>query len=169
MAPTGGRTMRLRHLFLPTVLALAFAAPAQAGNGTFTGAVTATACGPMHEVAVQQGDTTIDAAAAEAVSANDITLDLYDPSGKLLTHGDTATSPESVHYASDNLAAGTYHVQVCPFTGGVVSQPYDYAGSWATSDGPVIGVPGSVGAQPGPSPAVTRVAGKLLFSAATVV
>jgi hypothetical protein len=47
----------------------------------------------MHDVQVVAGDTTIDAVAAEYVSANDITLDLYAPSGQLLKHGDTATSP----------------------------------------------------------------------------
>ena len=76
------------------------------GTGTFSGAITPTACGPMHELTVAQGDTTIDAVAAEDVSANDITLDLYAPSGALLVHGDTLTSPESVHYARADLAPG---------------------------------------------------------------
>src|ERR1051325_9483673 len=76
-----------------------FAGVARAGVGTFSGAITPTDCGPMHDVTVAQGDTTIDAVAAEYVSANDITLDLYSPSGALLVHGDTLTSPESVHYA----------------------------------------------------------------------
>jgi len=165
--------MQLRHRLATSLLSLvalgALAAPAQAGNGTFTGAITPTACGPMHDVTVQQGDTTIDAVAAEVVSANDVTLDLYDPAGKLLVHGDTATSPETVHYASDSLAAGTYKVQVCPFTGGVLAPPYDYAGSWAVTDAPVVGVPGSTAALPGPTPTVTRTTGKLIFSPATVV
>ena len=85
------------------------------------------------------GDTSIDAVAAEYVSANDITLDLYDPSGKLIYHGDTATSPEAAHYESATLTPGTWHVQVCPFPGGVVSSPYDYSGSCA--DSPPIPVP----------------------------
>src|SRR3954447_19882812 len=91
---------------------------AHAGAGTFTGAITPTACGPMHDVTVAPGDTTIDGVAAEYVSANDITLDLYDPSGTLVVPGDTATSPESVHYAKPSLTPGTWHLQVCPFSGG---------------------------------------------------
>ena len=139
------------------------------GTGTFSGAITPTACGPMHDLSVAQGDTTIDAVAAEDVSANDITLDLYGPSGALLVHGDTLTSPESVHYARADLAPGTYHVQVCPFQGGVVSSPYDYAGAWSVSNGPPVGVPPSdAGGEFGP-PTIRRVAGKLGFSNATVV
>jgi hypothetical protein len=140
-----------------------------AGQGTFSGAITPTACGPMHPVQVVAGDTTIDAVAAEYVSANDITLDLYGPTGQLLQHGDTATSPESIHYASDNLQAGTYNLQVCPFQGGVVTAPYDYTGSYSVSTGPVVGVPGSTpGNEVGP-PTISRTTGKLNFSAATVV
>jgi hypothetical protein len=142
---------------------------AAAGTDTFSGTITPTDCGPMHAVPVVAGDTTIDAVAAEYVSANDITLDLYDPSGHLLVHGDTATSPESVHYADANLPAGTYHLQVCPFQGGVVSAPYDYTGSYAVTNGPAAGVPGSgTGTEVGP-PTITRTTGKLQFSPGTIV
>ncbi len=109
-----------------------------AGQGSFSGTITPTSCGPMHDVQVVQGDTAIDAVAAEYVSANDITLDLYSPTGQLLKHGDTLTSPESVHYSVENMQPGTYHLQVCPFQGGLVSQPYDYTGSYAVSNGPVV-------------------------------
>jgi hypothetical protein len=144
-------------------------AASAAGTGTFSGAITPTDCGPKHDVAVVAGDTTIDAVAAEYVSANDITLDLYDPSGHLLVHGDSATSPESVHYADPNLAPGTYELQVCPFQGGVVTSPYDYTGSYSVSNGPAVGVPGSsTGTEVGP-PTITRTTGKLQFSPATVV
>jgi hypothetical protein len=163
--------MRLRLLALCVLtgglLFLAGSASAT-GTGTFSGAITPTACGPLHDLPVVQGDTTIDAVAAEVVSSNDIVLDLYDPNGKLLVHGDTLTSPESVHYASDNLAAGTYHLQVCPF-GGLYVQPYDYAGSWSVTNGPAVGIPSSgTGGEVGP-PTITRVTGKLPFSPATVV
>jgi hypothetical protein len=153
-------------IFMITV----FAGSASAtGNGTFSGAITPTSCGPMHDVSVVQGDTTIDAVAAEYVSGNDITLDLYGPTGRLLVHGDTLTSPESVHYASDSLAPGTYHLQVCPFQGGVVSAPYDYAGSYSVTNGPAVGIPGSdAGGEVGP-PTITRTTGKLRFGPATVV
>jgi len=152
--------------FLITVFAGSASATA---SGTFSGTITATSCGPMHDVPVVQGDTTIDAVAAEYLSANDITLDLYSPTGRLLVHGDTLTSPESVHYASDTLPAGTYRLQVCPFQGGVVAQPYDYTGAYSVTNGPAVGIPGSdVGGEVGP-PTITRTTGKLGFSPATVV
>src|SRR5439155_21984645 len=96
----GGYQVKLRPgLVVGGILAVAlltlFAGGAGAtGTGTFSGAITPTTCGPMHDVPVVQGDTTIDAVAAEDVSANDIMLDLYGPSGALLVHGDTLTSPE---------------------------------------------------------------------------
>src|SRR5919201_1876921 len=164
-------SMRLRLLALCIlaggVLLLAGSAGATATD-TFSGTITPTTCGPMHAVPVVQGDTTIDAVAAAYVSSNDIMLDLYDPNGKLLVHGDTLTSPESLHYASDHLAAGTYHLQVCPF-GGTYIQPYDYTGSYAVTNGPPVGIPGSdTGGEVGP-PTIKRITGKLLFSPATVV
>jgi hypothetical protein len=154
---------------LAAALLTLFAGAAGAtGTGTFSGAITPTTCGPMHDVPVVQGDTTIDAVAAEYVSANDITFDLYSPSGTVLVHGDTLTSPESVHYASANLAPGTYHLQVCPF-GGTYVQPYDYSGSWVVTNGPPVGIPASeAGDEFGP-PTIRRVAGKMRFSNATVV
>ena len=71
------------RIVLPAIVAVAVVflavggAANAAGEGTFSGAITPTACGPMHDVQVVAGDTTIDAVAAEYVSANDITLDLY--------------------------------------------------------------------------------------------
>jgi type 1 fimbria pilin len=46
------------------VLALGGAATA-AGSGTFSGTLTPTSCGPLQDVQVVAGDTTIDAVAAE--------------------------------------------------------------------------------------------------------
>ena len=140
-----------------------------AGNGSFSGAITPTACGPMHAVEVVAGDTTIDAVAAAYVSANDITLDLYAPSGQLLKHADNATSPEPLHYSGVDITPGTYHLQVCPFQGGVVAAPYDYTGSYAVSNAPVVGNPASTPANPIGPPTITRTTGKLQFGPATVV
>ena len=164
------RTVLTAVLAIAVVFLVVGGAASAAGDGTFSGAITPTACGPMHDVPVVAGDTTIDAVAAEYVSANDITLDLYSPSGQVLQHGDTATSPENIHYANSNLAPGTYHLQVCPFAGGVVSAPYDYTGSYTVTNAPVVGVTApnsSPGGEVGP-PTVTRVTGKLQFSPATV-
>ena len=153
-----------------TFMISVFAGSASAtGSGAFSGTITPTSCGPMHDVAVAQGDTTIDAVAAEYVSANDIKLELYSPTGRLLVDGDTLTSPESVHYASADLPAGTYHLQVCPFQGGIVAQPYDYSGAYSVTNGPAADIPGSdVGGEVGP-PTIIRTTGKLRFSPATVV
>jgi hypothetical protein len=152
--------------FMITVFAGSASAVA---SGTFSGAITPTSCGPMQDVSVVQGDTTIDAVAAEYVSANDIKLELYSPTGRLLVDGDTLTSPESVHYAPENLPTGNYHLQVCPFPGGVVTTPYDYTGAYSVTNGPPVDIPGSdLGNEVGP-PTITRTTGKLRFSPATVV
>jgi extracellular elastinolytic metalloproteinase len=165
--------MRLKFLApLVGVLAafLVVAGSASADAGTFSGTITPTACGPLQPVQVAAGETTIDAVAAATVPANDITLDLYDPGGALKAHGDTATSPEEVLYQSADLQPGTWNVQVCPFPGGVVSAPYSYTGTYTTSSAPVApGTPGSTGGGSGGTPTPTYVAGKLVFSPATVV
>jgi len=136
----------------------------------YSGSFTSTTCGPMHDVPVTAGDTTIDATAAATVSANDITLDLYDPTGLLLRRGDTATSPESVHYSAV-LTPGTYHVQVCPFPGALVVDPTTYTGTYSVTNGPVTDVqtPGSIAGGAGATPTPKRVAGRLTFAPATVV
>ena len=152
--------------FMITVFAGSASAVA---SGTFSGTISPTSCGPMQDVSVVQGDTTIDGVAAEYVSANDIKLELYSPTGRLLVDGDTLTSPESVHYAPESLPTGTYHLQVCPFPGGVVTTPYDYTGAYSVTNGPPVDIPGSdLGSEVGP-PTITRTTGKLRFSPATVV
>ena len=164
--------MRLRFLALAGLLAafLVVIGTAAADSGTFSGSITPTACGPLHPIQVAAGDTTIVAAAGETVSANDITLELYDPSGALKVHGDSATSPETVNYQSPDLQPGTWNVQVCPFTGGVVAAPYTYTGTYSTSNAPVAEtVPGSGTGGAGGTPTPTHVAGKLVFSPATVI
>ena len=164
--------MKLSKLFaLLAVLVGAVAIPsaATADTGTFSGTITPTACGPLHPIQVAAGDTTIDVVASTDVAANDIMLDLYDPSGLLKAHGDTLTSPEELHYSSNDLAPGTWNAQVCPFQGGIVVEPATYNGGWTTSNAPVVGVPGSDVSGSGGTPVVNRVAGKLTFSPATVV
>jgi len=165
--------MRLRLVALCGVVVAFLVAGGTAGadSGTFSGSITPTACGPLHPITVVAGETTIDAVANMDVAANDITLDLYDPSGTLKAHGDTATSPEEVVYQSDNLATGVWHVQVCPFSGGVIASPYSYNGTFSTSSAPVQQVtpPGSTGGGSGGTPIPRYVAGRLVFSPATVI
>ena len=164
--------MRLRLLALAGVAAAFLVASGTAGadSGTFSGSITPTACGPLQPITVVPGETTITAAAAATVAANDITLDLYDPGGALKSHGDTLTSPEEIVYQSADLTPGVWNVQVCPFAGGVIAAPYTYTGTYATSDVPVVdGVPGSGGGGGGGTPTPRYVVGKLIFSPATVV
>ena len=165
--------MRLRLVALCGVVVAFLVAGGTAGadSGTFSGSITPTACGPLHPITVVAGETTIDAVANMDVAANDITLELYDPSGALKAHGDTATSPEEVVYQSDNLATGVWHVQVCPFSGGVIASPYSYNGTFSTSSVPVQQVtpPGSTGGGSGGTPIPRYVAGRLVFSPATVI
>ena len=126
----------------------------------------------MHDVTVAPGDTTIDAVAAEYVSANDITLDLYDPSGTLLVHGDTRDEPGVRRTTrTPTLTPGTWHLQVCPFPGGVVTTPVRLH-RLLVDDERIRCRPSSRAPTPaatGGSSTVKRVAGKLLFSPATVV
>ena len=153
-----------------TAAFLVSAGTAYADSGTFSGSVTPTSCGPLQPIAVAAGETTIDVVAAETLAANDITLELYDPAGVLRAHGDTLTSPEEIVYQSPDLQAGTWNAQVCPFPGGLVTPPYDYTGTYATSSVPVTEVvPGSGGGGGGGTPSPRYVAGRLVFSPATVV
>ncbi|HEX3687700.1 MAG TPA: hypothetical protein VHU60_08945 [Gaiellaceae bacterium] len=164
----------MRLLALAGLLAafLVAVGSAAADSGTFSGSITPTDCGPLQPITVAPGDTTIVAAANATIAANDITLELYDPSGALKVHGDTATSPETVRYQSPDLDDGTWNVQVCPFSGGVIAAPYTYTGTYATSNVPVTQVettPGSGTGGAGGTPTPTYVAGKLVFSPATVI
>ena len=102
----------------------------------FSGSFGATTCGPYHDFEVATGTTTIDVVATADVPANDIVLELHRPQGTELTHSDTGTSPEAIHYAPGELAAGTYSVRVCPYPATQV-EPLSYTGTFATSDAPV--------------------------------
>ncbi len=53
---------------------------ASADSGTFSGSITPTACGPIAPDHRRAGETTIDAIATMDVAANDMTLELFDPS-----------------------------------------------------------------------------------------
>ena len=165
--------MLLRFLSLCGLVAVClFGAVGSAGadSGTFSGSITPTACGPLHPITVAPGETTIDVVATADVAANDITLELFDPDGNHKAHGDTGTSPEEIVYQSDNLQSGVWHVQVCPFQGGVIAEPYTYDGVYSTSSAPVVAsTPVSTPALVGGTPVPKYVLGKLTFSPATVI
>ena len=103
----------------------------------FQGAITATECGPKHQFELKDANTRqIVATAAEAVTTNDITVKIFDPSGAVLVTSDTATSPEVATYTAASIPAGIYAMQVCPFEDPDV--PFlgvgDYAAGVTTSD-----------------------------------
>jgi extracellular elastinolytic metalloproteinase len=104
---------------------------------SFSGAITATDCGPKHPFTLTDNNThQIVVVAGEAVTSNDIVIKLWSPLNQLLASGDTGTSPEALTYTSALIPAGTYSAQVCPFDSPTVpfSAPGDYAGTIIVSD-----------------------------------
>ena len=91
-----------RTMLLLCVLGAIIAIPgaAFADSGTFSGSVSGTTCGPKQPIQVTAGETTIHVVATADVAANDITLELFDPVGTQVAHGDTITSPEELTYSS---------------------------------------------------------------------
>lgn len=103
----------------------------------FQGEITATDCGPKHPFELTDGNTKrIDGVAAMFNSADDIVVKLFDPNDQLLASGDLGTSPENVTYESDNIPAGIYSFQVCPFQDPTVPflPPGNYGAMVTTSD-----------------------------------
>ncbi len=109
----------------------------------FSGAITATDCGPVHEFEISDDATRqIAAAASTANAANDIVVKIFDADGDTIASADTGTSPEIATYAADSIPAGTYGAQVCPFDDPTAPfvPPGDYVLNVVTSD-----TPGSTG------------------------
>ena len=142
----------------PTVLAYTSFVDAQTGavlvrhnqvdqateNSTFSGSITATACGPKHSFMVDADTKTVIVTAAAAVATNDIVLKLY-YNGAVVATSDTATSPEAITYSPNGDApGGEYQVEVCPYDTPTVpfTAPGNYAGTFTASDqGAAAGVP----------------------------
>lgn len=107
---------------------------------TFEGQYTGSACGPKHEFSIGPGTRTIDVVAS-ALPVNDIVLKLY-YGDREISRQDTGTSPEPIHYATgSDLATGIYKVEVCPFAGGTILEPADYAAVVVVTEAPVPGTP----------------------------
>jgi hypothetical protein len=105
---------------------------------TFQGQYTAAACGPKHEFTIGPGTRTIDVVAS-ALPVNDIVLKLYYGDTEV-SRQDTGTSPEPIHYGTgSDLATGVYKVEVCPFAGGTILEPADYAAVVIVSEAPLPG------------------------------
>lgn len=84
-------------------------------NDLFTGAITATECGPRHAFELGDDLTRSISAVAVALPVDDVTLKVFGPGDALLGSYDLGTSPEAATYSADSIPAGTYSVQVCPF------------------------------------------------------
>jgi extracellular elastinolytic metalloproteinase len=103
----------------------------------YTGAITATTCGPKHPFALTDGNTRSITAVASTVNAvNDIEVKIFGPGDVLLVTGDLGTSPETAMFTAPVIPAGSYAVQVCPFAAPTVPflPPGDYAVGVTTSD-----------------------------------
>lgn len=102
----------------------------------FQGKITATDC-DENDFELTDGNTKrIDATVAMANTVNDIVIKLLDPNRQVLASFDSGTSPEAVTYTSNNIPAGIYHLQVCPFQNPTVpfTEPGNYAAMVTTSD-----------------------------------
>lgn len=101
----------------------------------FTGEYTAQACGPDHEFEITDDSTKSILMVGTALNpANDITLELRDPSGAVLASADLLTSPETLTYSAGQIPAGTYSAAVCPFDSTAPIGPGLYQLTVATSD-----------------------------------
>lgn len=110
----------------------------------FQGEITATDCGPRHEFELTDDATKqIVAVGTAANAANDIEVKIFDPQGELLVSADLGTSPETATYTADQIPAGIYTMQVCPFADPTVPflPPGNYVAGVTTSDteGPSTG------------------------------
>ncbi|GGU16296.1 M36 family metallopeptidase [Nocardioides albus] len=83
-------------------------------EGPFAGTAL-NACGPKHPFEIADDKTRTLAAVAVGLPADDFTVKLFAPDGKLLVEGDLLTSPETATYTAEKIDPGTYAVQVCPF------------------------------------------------------
>ena len=100
---------------------------------SFTGSFPpgSTECGIKHEFALGDDATKQMIAVAVGAPTDDFVVKLW-RGDTVLTSGDTATNPEVATHASDDIPAGTYSVQVCPFdTSSLLGQ---YAVTVRTSD-----------------------------------
>jgi hypothetical protein len=121
----------------------------------FVGTYTAASCGPKHAFEITDGATRSIVLVGNALNpANDITLQLSDPDGKLIASADLLTSPEALTYSAASIPAGTYVGQVCPFENQAPIGPGAYQLTALTSDTAIGG-----GAGPTPGGGVTGTAG----------
>jgi hypothetical protein len=136
---------------------------------TFTGDITATACGPRHDFQVDPGTQTIQIVATMLVPANDIVLKLWQGANNI-TSADTLTSPEQITYSPGGELEGTYAAQVCPFVESpAFVPPMTYTAVVALSDqSAATGIPSGSGSS-GLVQTPQREPGTRVFAPATVI
>jgi extracellular elastinolytic metalloproteinase len=118
------------------------------GVEPFTGSTSAQGCGPLHPFTLTDGDTKQIVALSVAVPVDDHVVKLFDPKGNLLVAGDLGTNPELATYQSDNIPAGTYSAQVCPYDAPTVPAnvgPYEITVAWTSTAG---ASPGNIALNP---------------------
>ena len=109
-------------------------------NEVFQGSFTGTECGPKHPFELTDDLTQSINAVGLALPVDDITIKFFSPDDELLFTGDLLTSPEVVTYASDELLAGVYSAQVCPFdTASAVVGAYALLVSTSDTGAPDLG------------------------------
>ncbi|TIC84023.1 M36 family metallopeptidase [Nocardioides sp. GY 10127] len=84
-------------------------------SDVYSGTYSSTECGPRHEFELTDDATRSINAVALAAPVDDVVVKFFGPDGALLYTGDLGTSPEVATYASDDLPAGVYAAQVCPY------------------------------------------------------
>ena len=154
---SGGLLGSFTHVQARSVAALVagialIAGSARADTGTYSGSITPTACGPMHPVNVAAGETTIDAtAAADGLGERHHARPLQ-PRWSVARPRGHAHEPGVRALRSRKSSGGNVQPSGLPIPGRGVAEPYSYTGTFATSDAPVVGPPGSTPGGPGKTP-----------------
>ena len=108
------------------------------GPEVFNGSTTSGGCGPVHQFPIADNATKQIVAASVGLPVDDQVVKLFDPNGNLLVSGDLATNPEVVTYQANNIPAGSYAVQVCPYDNPTVPAnvgPYAVTVAWTNTAG----------------------------------
>ncbi len=114
---------------------------AQPETGMFTGETggPGNPCGPKHPFEAPAGTQSIDVAATADNPADDIVINLYDPTGKVVASTDTLSSPEAIHYSPAVVVPGIYAAEVCQFD--PQQEAFAYSGLYSANPAGTSGLP----------------------------